>query len=72
MFAFDNHVSLGDLVLFMGFIGGMIVNWFTLREKVNRIDYKLEELRRGRGLMLEHWPQMVRQCFGFDRDRPAS
>lgn len=73
-------ISLGDIALIVGLLGTMVWNYFAiirrqdrlnarhdlLSNRVTNLDGKVEELRRGRGLILEHWPATVRRCFGFD------
>lgn len=73
-------ISLGDIALILGLAGTMIWNYVMiirrqdglnarhtlLSQRVTNLDGKVEELRRGRGLILEHWPATVRRCFGFD------
>jgi hypothetical protein len=54
-------VSLGDMVVVVVAIFSIGVNY----AHINQIDYKVEELRRGRGIILEHFPPMVRRCFGY-------
>jgi hypothetical protein len=53
----------------MSVIGGMVlaatVNYITTVQRQKATDWKVEELRRGRGLILRDWPQRVQQCFGY-------
>lgn len=73
-------ISIGDIVLVLGLFGTMAWNYFAvirrqdrlsarhdlISQRVTNLDNRVEELRRGRGLILEHWPATVRRCFGFD------
>ena len=61
----DPQVSLGDIIVVVGFVVGGLANYFMLSSKVREVLYKVEELRRGRGLILEHWPYAVQRCFGY-------
>ena len=58
-------VSLGDLVIACGMAAAAAANYFAVVNKQKATDWKVEELRRGRGLILEHWPPSVRRCFGY-------
>lgn len=47
-------------------------NYIAVVRRVDRIGYRqdatekaVENMQRGRGLILEHWPPMVRRCFGY-------
>jgi hypothetical protein len=40
-------------------------NYFGTVARVKEVDWKIEELRRGRGLILRDWPPMVKRCFGY-------
>jgi hypothetical protein len=62
---FNTQISLGDIVLFAGFCIGGASSYFGTLNKIKATDYKIEELRRGRGLILEHWPHTVQRCFGW-------
>lgn len=59
------EISIGDLAVIVGLVGTALGNYFTTRNMTERTDYKVEELRRGRGLILEHWPPAVQRCFGY-------
>lgn len=73
-------ISIGDIVLVLGLCGTMAWNYFTvirrqdrlaarhdlLSQRVNNLDTRVDDLRRGRGLILEHWPAPFRRLFGFD------
>jgi hypothetical protein len=60
-------VSVGDMVVVVVAIFSMGVNY----ARINTIEYKVEELRRGRGIILEHFPPMVRRCFGYTPTQPG-
>jgi hypothetical protein len=59
-------ISLGDVILGVCMFVSVIANYFAVKYAIRDLDYRVEELRRGRGLILEHWPAPVRRCFGFD------
>jgi hypothetical protein len=58
-------ISLGDIVVVTVAVFSIGVNY----ARISTIEYKFEELRRGRGLILDHFPPMVRRCFGFSADQ---
>lgn len=58
-------VSMGDLVVAVVAVCSFAANYFVTQQRVTALEYKVEELRRGRGIILEHFPPMVRRCFGF-------
>lgn len=78
MIEFSNHVSIGDVCVIAGVVGSVAWNYFGLHRKIDHLDNRqsttektLEELRRGRGLILgetSDWPNAVRRCFGFGRN----
>ena len=61
----EDHISVGDILILIGFVGTILGNYFMLKALVREVNYKVEELRRGRGLILEHWPPSVQRCFGY-------
>ena len=65
----STSISIGDIAIMVGLVGTAAANYFGVVNKIKAVDYKLEELRRGRGLILEHWPHAVRRCFGFNHVR---
>lgn len=76
MFSFSTSISLGDVVLLMSVLGSIAYNYFAVVRRVDilevhhqNLENDFEDLRRGRGLILEHWPPMVRKCFGYNRIR---
>lgn len=58
-------VSLGDLIVALISLCTLVGLYYAQRFSIAQTDYKVEELRRGRGLILEHWPHMVQRCFGW-------
>ena len=62
----DPTISVGDVVAIVGMTAAAVGNYFAIASKIKATDWKVEELRRGRGLILDHWPPMVRRCFGYD------
>lgn len=75
MLHYDNSITLGDVVALILLCAAMIAQYIALIRRLdshaNRIkntEDDIYELKRGRGLVLEHWPFRVRQCFGFTHD----
>ena len=65
---FSNHVTLGDVVVILGIVAAVFANYFGMRARINELAKTVDELRRGRGLILgpnSDWPDAVRRCFGF-------
>ena len=58
-------ITWGDIAVIVGLLIGGTANFYAVKGMVSATDYKVEELRRGRGLILEHFPPMVRRCFGY-------
>jgi hypothetical protein len=58
-------ISVGDLCIFVGMCGAAVGNYFGTVNKVKEVKWMVEELRRGRGLILRDWPPMVKRCFGY-------
>lgn len=72
-------VSFGDLLVLAGFGVHVMYNYFGVVRRVDRVvlrheglEQKFEELRRGRGLILESFPPMVRRCFGYGAQAPQA
>lgn len=63
-------ISVGDIAVVVGMAVAATGNYFAIANKIKATDWKVEELRRGRGLILDHWPPMVRRCFGYDGQHP--
>lgn len=70
---FSAQITLGDAVMVATLFVSIGYNYVAVVRRVDRVALlqdklgeKVEDLRRGRGLILEHWPPMVRRCFGFD------
>ena len=61
----DQTISVGDIFVIGGLIVGGAANYFGTVGKVKSVDYKVEELRRGRGLILKDWPYPVQRCFNY-------
>jgi hypothetical protein len=68
---FQTTVSLGDLVVCAVAIVSGAGTFFANKARVESVEYKVEELRRGRGIILEHFPPMVRRCFGYMPQTPG-
>jgi hypothetical protein len=68
---FQTTVSVGDLIVAAVSLCSALGVFYAVKYQVIACDYKVEELRRGRGLILEHWPHTVQRCFGFVRGRPS-
>lgn len=58
-------ISLGDVVVVLVAALSFSANYFLTQSRVTALEYKVDELRRGRGLILENFPPMVRRCFGY-------
>jgi hypothetical protein len=58
-------ISVGDVSVIGGLVLAATVNYITTVQRVKATDWKVEELRRGRGLILREWPQKIQQCFGY-------
>lgn len=58
-------ISIGDIVVGLGFFIGMLANYFAMKNAISVLDFKVEELRRGRGLIMREWPALVQRCMGF-------
>jgi hypothetical protein len=66
------EVSIGDIIVVVGMVGTVLYQYFGTVRQVDRIaervkatDTKVEELRRGRGLIMESWPMGFQRCMGF-------
>lgn len=71
---FHFTISLGEVVQMTLLAGAIVAGYVrfvrkldSLEDRTERTESTLDELRKGRGLILEHWPWRVRACFGFDR-----
>lgn len=73
---FSNTVTLGDILLLIGFIGSLFANYIWIIRRIDLIasrqtatDLRVEDLRHGRGLVIQggDWPDAVKRCFGFSR-----
>lgn len=72
---FSQNINLGEILLGAGLVGSAVWNYFTTIRRIDALeqrqdgsDSKIEDLRRGRGLILgqdSDWPDAVRRCFGF-------
>lgn len=68
----EYHISLDSVVTLVGFLGIIIANYFGVIRRVDAHSYRLKsieddvtDLKKGRGLMLEYWPQSVQRCMGY-------
>lgn len=68
----NTTVSIGDIIAIALLIGTIAYNYFAIIRRLDRISDKLkhtdqsfEDLRRGRGLILESWPQAMQKVMGF-------
>lgn len=65
-------VSLGDIAVIAGLVLAGVGNYFATVGVAKSVDYKVEELRRGRGLILRDWPVKVQRCFGYINGKSQS
>lgn len=75
---FSAQITLGDAVMVATLFASIAYNYIAVVRRVDRIGYRqdatekaVEDMRRGRGLILEHWPPMVRRCFGYGANGTA-
>ena len=61
----DQTISFGDIMVCVGIVAAGAANYFGTIAKINSVDYKVEELRRGRGLILKDWPYTIQRCFNY-------
>ena len=61
----DTDLSIGDLAIVGSVLFTGTANYIAIMYKVKATDWKVEELRRGRGLILKDWPPRVQACFGW-------
>lgn len=62
------QITVGDLAVICGMLLTAAAHYWAVFFKLKNVDTKVEELRRGRGLILgdgSDWPDAVRRCFGF-------
>ena len=67
---FHPTLTIDSIVVVVGFAGTLAGQWFFLRADVKALRHDIENLRRGRGLIMgatSDWPDAVRRCFGFGR-----
>lgn len=74
---FSNTITVGDLFAGLMMVCSAIAFYFAGVRRVDAVVIKadvleksVEELRRGRGLILDgdsNWPDAVRRCFGYGR-----
>lgn len=67
---FHPTVSYDSIIVVLGFAGTFVAQWFFLRWEVKELRRDVEDVRRGRGLVMgqnSDWPDAVRRCFGFGR-----
>lgn len=62
---FSLTISLGDVLVVGGMLAHLVFFQFKQVRRIDTIEYQVEELRKGRGLIMEHFPPMVRRCFGY-------
>lgn len=61
----STQVSWGDIFVGLGLLAAMAQNYFGTQAAIKELRRDYEEVRRGRGLILEHFPHAVQRCFGF-------
>lgn len=76
---FNGEISIGDIVALLSFAVTLAYNYFAIWRKIDRVsarqtlidtrvgnnETRFEDLRRGRGLILESWPQSMQRLMGF-------
>lgn len=66
---FHPTISYDSIIVVLGFAGTFVAQWFFLRWEVKELRRDVEDVRRGRGLVMgknSDWPDAVRKCFGFN------
>lgn len=70
--AISTTISVGDVLTLITLIGVVIYNYYAIVRRIDRITERVkhnetsyEDLRRGRGLILENWPQAMQRLMGF-------
>lgn len=77
--SFSANITLGDVIALLGLAGTVAYNYFAIWRRIDRVsnrvelvdtrikttDEKFEDLRRGRGLIMESWPQAMQRVMGF-------
>lgn len=68
----NTTISLGDVITLLTLVGVVIYNYYAIVRRIDRVtervkhnEQSIEDLRRGRGLILENWPQAMQRLLGF-------
>lgn len=68
----NSNVSVGDIIAILLLVATIAYNYFAIIRRMDRMSDRLkyteqhfEDLRRGRGLILESWPQAMQRLMGF-------
>lgn len=66
------NISVGDIAAIMMLAGTIAYNYYAIVRRMDRMSEKIKhnedaynDLRRGRGLILENWPQAMQRLMGF-------
>lgn len=68
----NTTVSIGDLIAITLLLSTIAYNYYAIIRRLDRLQDQIkrnadsfEDLRRGRGLILESWPQAMQKVMGF-------
>lgn len=68
----NTNISLGDVLTLLTLVGVIIYNYYAIVRRIDRITERvkhnedsIEDMRRGRGLILETWPIAMQRLMGF-------
>lgn len=68
----NTNVSIGDIIAIVLLLCTIAYNYYAIIRRLDRVSDRLkineshyEDLRRGRGLILESWPQAMQRLMGF-------
>lgn len=71
-FSISSTISIGDIATVSLLVGTIIYNYYTIVRRVDRISERvnynekaIEDLKRGRGLIMESWPVAMQRLMGF-------
>lgn len=63
--SFQTHVTIGDVAVLVALAGNVLYFIFGVGWRIQNTDFKVEELRRGRGLVMKDWPIGFQRVMGF-------
>lgn len=68
----NSNVSVGDIIAIFMLLCTIAYNYYAIIRRLDRMTDRLkhteqsfEDLRRGRGLIMESWPQAMQRLMGF-------